>query len=713
MFDMIRGSVATAIKKVADLVPGAADESPIEVRDGEKFYKAGYEEQKRFHKIWYRNIAYFAGHHWLDWNATNNWFQESSAPSWRVRMTTNLIMPNIRSTIAKILKNTPQFYGMPVSDDDEAKAAARIAGRLFEARYQEDDTINLFIRLFHWAKCTGSSFLWPLWDSAAGKQWTGEVDAAGNPVVSMDPAADPAPAGAPAVGSLPGATDTGATGQGTITDASVPTPSMPVDDDGDDGTAAPSTRLFAEGDVHFAGSNSFETIMQPGGPEDFAEHRKIMRVKFMDVEEIEEIWDVKVEAEAFSMETMYQARIMSIVDTMGRIMESSARAVTNNKALVKEYFELPTKKFPNGRHFIYANQKVLVPTEDLNYWYMGRRALPVAKVDDIFIPGRAQGASSIEQTGPINVMLNKMDSQVIENCNLLCRPKILTPKGSLDDDAWTDEPGEVVEYVPGPNGQKPEPAQPAEMPEYFFTMKAELPRKIEDLTSWHEVSQGRLPRRANSGVAIQALQDADDTQVGLTVKSWSSALTRAFSIALDLMQRNYTEQRLVRRIGKNRAVDVMMFKGADLKGCDVVRVVFGPYLGRQEKIDLAMQLLEQGAITTDQALEILELGDLNIIFDKDASQSQYAMFENFRMMKGVADAVGPLENHKIHIQTHMNFLNGPVGQKLPPPLKQIFEKHIFEHEQDLQPAVPGAAPQAGAPGAPPTPAAPPPPGGPQ
>lgn len=651
------------------LADNKSDDTPREITDGEKFYKEGLEDQKAFHPIWYRNVAMYLGHQWLDWNFTQNWLSETAAPSWRVKMVENIVLPLVRAALATELDSEPRFYGMPSTTDPQAKAAAKIAGRILEGKYYEEDFGNLFKKLRLWARMTGSAYIFALWDPRADKVWSDdELDDKGQPVI------------------------------------------------GDDGL--PKQKEYATGDVAFSYDNSFEVILQRGAPEDFKLHRRIMRVKIMDVGDIKDNWGKEVSPETLTLDTMYQTRIMSLVDASGRTRtQTNEGQILKNSALVKHYFELPSKEFPNGREFVYANGVVLVDTADLDYFYCGKRALPVGKTDDIEAPGRCQGDSGINHIAPIQIEINKMSSMVIENGNQMARPKVLSPVGSLADDVFTDQPAEVVEYVPGPNGQKPEPYTPPEMPEYFLNKIENLRNVAQDVYGIHDVSQGRLPRRATSGRAIDSLQSADDSPLSLSMRSCGSAISRVFSIALDQMQRKYDENRIVRMVGKNHEVEVIEFKGADLKGCDFVRVIFAPHMTRGQKISLAQNLFEQKVITAQQLLEIMELGDINSVYDQDAFAENYIQHENMDLMKGVVVPVSPLDDDQAHIKGHLDFAQGPANQANPDILMN-FKHHIDLHKQQqmakLQPApVPGApGPGAGAPLPPGMPPAPP-PGAPQ
>lgn len=632
------------------------NDDPIEIIDGEKYYKRALENQKAFHPIWYRNVAAYAGQQWLDWNSQTNWFQETSAPSWRVRMTHNLILPKIRAAIAQELDSNPKFYAMPANNMPESKGAARIASRILEAKYYEDDFHNMFERHRLWARMTGSSWIFALKDKTGGKTWSDNVmDENGAPVI------DPA-------------------------------------------TGQPKMQEYATGDICYSVDNSFEVLLDPDGQEDFNLHRKIMRVKIMSVDQIKDNWNVEVQPEQVTLDIMYQVRIMSLVDASGRYRTSTAEGqMLKNMALVKHYIELPSKQYPNGREWIYSNGKVLEASHDVDYWYLGKRALPCGKSDDIKIPGRCHGGSGIEQIVPIQIQINKMSSQVIENANLMTRPKYLAPVGSLQEDQVTDQPAEVVEYVPGPNGQKPEPMTPPEMPQYFFQKYTELKQLMEDIYGMHDVSTGRLPRRATSGVAIDALQSADSGPISFSMRSCGASLSRVFSISIKLMQDMYTEQRIARLVGKDHEVEVIEFKGADLKGCDFVRVDFGSHMTRGQRINLAMQMAESKLITPEKALEIMELGNVDSIYDQDSFQKNYAQQENMGLAKGVMQMVGPLEPHDVHIKTHLDYING-AGSQLPHEIAAIFKMHVDEHRQaamaamapsgPLAPGVAGGAPPA-------------------
>lgn len=625
-------------------------EKPREVVEGEKYYNAALAEQRPYHKVWFTNIAMVAGQQWVEWDDTVNFLRAPVRESGRVRLTVNLIKPIVRTWVAKVLRSNASFTGVPNDTDDESQAAARVAARLLEAKYYEDKFRSLQKRWVNWTAHAGHSFLWVGFDKLGG----GSVEA-------------------------------------TVEDPE---------------TKEPVKVNVPMGEVVFDVTSPFETLMEPGASEDFREHTRIMRLRLMRVKEVKDRYGKDVKPEEFKSETAYWLRVRSLVDAGGQAKSGSDSKALEEMVLVKEYFELPTSDFPNGQHFMFANGVVLQETEDLDWWENGKRALPCARLDDCSIPGRAYPASFVEDMIPPQVAFNRLNSAIVEDVNRLGRGKVLNPSGAINRKQWTSEGAEIVDYEPrGP--YKPEVVQGLQVNASHLQLRDSLAGYIKDVGGVHDASLGKLPRRATSGKAIDLLQESDDNRVGPTVGDIASALERIGAIALNRMQEAYTEERIVDYVGRNHEADVIRFRGADLKGCRSVRIAITPALTRGEKVSIGMELANMNAIPIQQALKVMELGDLNIVFDSKSDQVNYATMENMDIAKGIMRSAAEFEDHKAHVDTHMRFLNSPTGQSLPQDARALLTAHIREHYTlEGQTALPGqrglAAPPraAGAGGAP-------------
>jgi len=611
-------SLHTAITEVFDGIT-----KPREVIDGEKFYEEALVEAREHHRQWFQNIADYLGLQHLEFSQMTKWFIIPRRKAHRVRLVVNFIMPTIRTAVAKLLKSNPSFTAIPSVDSDETEDATKIAQKLLKTIYYEK-RFQRKIRKFSWWLFTcAQAYLWAQWDAGANKAFTVEV---------------------------------------------------PIDPENPDAGTEPKTLHL--GDVRYDYTGPFEVLLEPGGDEEFEEHRRVMRVKLMHVRDIKEKWGKDVSPESFENgEFNFLHRIKNLVDARGRIEIGNLRENLDQMAMEKSMFEKPTREFPNGRHWVYSNGVVLQKTKDLDFWYQHERVLPCSKVDDIEVPGRSYASSGIEQISGLNKVFNRLNSAAVEDVNMLGRGKILAPKGSMQDETWDDAPGEIAEYVPV-GGHKPEVIRGVEITQGLLVLRDSMPQFMREVYGINEVSFGRLPRRATSGKALDILQEADDTRIGIIVKNFADGLSKQMSIGLKLMQDNYDEERIVRLVGENHRIETKKFSKADLKGADEIRVEVTPALSRGQAIRIAMDLLENRAIDTAQALKVMQLGTLDVIFDEGSDHLNFSGFENFQMAKGIRVAPGEFEDADIHIANHVRFLNSPAGLRLSPEIRSIIVEHI-------------------------------------
>ena len=614
--------------KIMDVVESVM--KPREVVDGQKFYEEALVEAREHHRQWFQNIADYLGLQHLEFSEVTKWFRVPARKKHRVRLVVNFVMPTIRTAVAKLLKSNPSFTAIPSVDSDQSHDGTKIAQKLLRTIYYEKRFQRLIRKFSWWVFTCAQGYLWAQWDGNANKSFM--VDA-------------------------------------------------PIDPDNP--AAATEKKMVHLGAVKYDYTSPFEVLLEPGGDEEFEEHRCVMRVKLMKTKDIFEKWGIKVAPESFENgEFNFLHRIKNLVDARGRIQIGELRENLEDMAMEKSFYQRPTREFPNGRHFVYSNGVVLQKTKDLDFWYQHERVLPCAKVDDIEVPGRSYASSGIEQIAGINKVFNRLNSSAVEDVNMLGHGKILAPKGSMEDEVWDDAPGEIAEYTPI-GGHKPEVIRGVEITQGLLVLRDSMPQYMREVYGLNEVSFGRLPRRATSGKALDILTEADDTRMGIIVKNFADGLSKQLSIGLELMQRNYDEDRIVRLVGENHRIEVKKFSKVDLKGADEIRVEITPALSRGQSIRIAMDLLETRAISTAQALKVMQFGTLDVIFDEGSDHLNFSGFENFQMAKGIRTPVGEFEDHELHIANHVRFLNSPAGIRLSREIREIHTTHIKEHQHLL------------------------------
>lgn len=116
----------------------------------------------QFERQWYMNMAFYFGRQWAQWTPSINGFSQlktPAAPPWRVRLISNKIRPIIRTEHAKVIKERPQPFVIPRSEEEEDLYAAQAGEQIFEYHWQELNFNRQIRRAMFWACITGNGFI--------------------------------------------------------------------------------------------------------------------------------------------------------------------------------------------------------------------------------------------------------------------------------------------------------------------------------------------------------------------------------------------------------------------------------------------------------------------------------------------------------------------------------------------------------------------------
>lgn len=431
------------------------------------------------------------------------------------------------------------------------------------------------------------------------------------------------------------------------------------------------------GDVQTDVVSSFDLLVDRSA-QTWDQVRWVIERKRRTTDYVMDTYGVKVDPEDNLLNTSIFDNILSELNGFNNdVSTKSIDAVS-----VKELWELPSKKYPNGRHVTIANGKLL-QYEDNPY-----KRIPYFPFIHIRVPGRVWGASIIEHLIPIQKEFNKTRSQRVEMRNKTANPRMLAPVGSLETEP-TNAYGEIVEYNPGLG--KPEWEQPPGEPSYIQREIELMIQDFNDISSQHEVSNGQTPPGVKSGIAINFLQEQDDTRLGPTIHSLENGLEQWAKFILELVKTYYEEPRLIQVIGKDSEIDTFEFRGSDLEGTvsDVI-VVAGSALPQSKaaRQEFVLNLVDRGILTDPQViLKLLEFGNIEEVWEEEVLDINQAKAENKRLSQGDTTVrTRDFYNHDIHIKQHNIFRKTADYEQLDPQLQQFIDMHVQEHEQFIQQA---------------------------
>lgn len=240
--------------------------------------------------------------------------------------------------------------------------------------------------------------------------------------------------------------------------------------------------------------------------------------------------------------------------------------------------------------------------------------------------------STLRDLIPLQKEYNESRTDISESARRSGRPQLLAPKGSIVPSKITNEPGLVIEYLPG--GPPPQWAPPPPLPEYVVTIPDRVLADMEDLSGQHEVTQGQAPAGVTAGTAINYLGEKDSAYLTAQYMNIEDGYARIAKQTLQLFVQYVDVPRSIKTIGPDQTYDVFMLKGADIKNGTDVRVERGSAVGESKAASDArlMDMWSLGIITDpNQMLHLLEIGGSQRILDLLDVARKKAARENSKM----------------------------------------------------------------------------------
>jgi hypothetical protein len=596
---------------------------------------------------WYTNITQYLGYQYHTYDTHTGTMSLSPAPSYRVRLVCNRLMGISRKVVSRALRQRPRWTVLPATNEDRDKAVSKVSEKILRYYWRYLDMDRVVIDAFTWLSITGNVFFRTYWDPQKGPEMDMEDEIPGLP---------------PEILKILGK-DTSVNMGDLVVEALSP---FEIDVDPECSRLEDATHLI---------------------------HTKLRNKDYL--EQRYGVKGLKPDATDDTVLTRYyERRLQGLGSPLANTGQKNQDEEANS-CLTHTVWVNPTKKHPNGWYAVVSGGQVIFKADSLPNPF---KKIPYSHVVEIPVPGRFWGTSALEQCIPMQSSYNRGRSQLVENRNLMARPKWFVPKGPLlNNNALTSEPGEVIQHLPG---FKPEAWTPPEIPSYALKLLEYDLKDIEDTAAHHEVSQARAPSGVRSGVAIAQLQEQDDQVYAPTFMLAEKALSQIGAWALQLLAKNVSEERVVKLVGDDKAVESMQFTGQSIYGPNAekpgvnyfdVEVQIGSQLplSKAARLQFTIDLVNAGILDRQmdrkKIFEILELGYEEEALADSALDKQLAQRENVQLTEDptIQIVTNPWDNHEVHLETHRRFQKQPEYQDLravDPTIDGRFENHIYQHQ---------------------------------
>lgn len=411
------------------------------------------------------------------------------------------------------------------------------------------------------------------------------------------------------------------------------------------------------------------------------QHEKLRTVDYVKSKYPETAKDISADAD-LSTKNVYEVRLQNL----GKDISFGENRL-HDMVRVKEYWEKPSAKYPKGRRVTYVDGTILFKSEDIGFGEAddSERQLPFFPFTFIDLPGLVEGRSCVDDLREIQKEYNIARSQLINNKNKMAGSRWLIEEGSLASGEITNDPDEIIEYRKGFN-------KPDQVP--TTSISSDVVRDIDSLieefyfiSGQNDISHGNTNNsKVKSGIAIQYLEEQDDTKLGPTVKNWLDCKREYEKYLLKMVKYKYTEQRTIKVVGENHEIETFEFQGSDLTSYDV-RVQEGSMLqeSRTAKEERIFGLINAGVLNVERdrelILKMLDLGTTDYLYNENALDANMANLEQYKWRKGDITNTPTFDyyNHELHIIEHNKFRKLKEYQQLPDNIKKYIEEHIKEH----------------------------------
>ena len=642
-------NLRTIEKKISEGKDLGTDEEEYLVKKINDYWEHHPDVSNRYPR-WRKYIAWVAGYQLYDYNKISKKLIE--VPLTRQhKIVVNKLRPYVRTLLAKLTSEVPQMSIIPNTSEDEDIEAARAGDAIISGLAEKLKFTQTVADVKLWTIICNRGFIRVFWNES----------------------------------------DSGLIGYEDV---------KPEEDDGiesgttepmvsSEGTEAQLKAVYEDGDICIQAVPPFNCRVDPlfYNREDW---RWFVYGYEDDAEEVESTYEIEKGTLNEKSTIFSQAYSLDLQDEQDMIIGGPDKRedISGRTTVVKELWTNKMWVFASGSKILDYG-----PNEfnEIPFFVTEERLIPIDTYEKEF----QYNESVIKDVIPLQREYNKMISIESIAMDRASKLKVLTPIGSLlSKRQWVNDYGVFIDYNPraGEPHQMKTDAFPFEMSAY----KGTLEREMQAVMNLGPASFGQLPERAShaSGALVNLLIEQDDVVLNPLLNRINNVVSEAWSLAMRIVQANYTTDRYIRYVGEDGSNEVAKFQGADLRGNTDVRVISQTGLPRSRalRIEYIMKLREAGMLPDDRAnLEMLEFGQVDKIFKEQMIHERRAHRENSMIHDNPnidpQEAMGwvyPLEPHPIHLNIHLRDRLGTRWNSYNEFQQEALENHIQATQQKIQ-----------------------------
>ena len=438
---------------------------------------------------------------------------------------------------------------------------------------------------------------------------------------------------------------------------------------------------------------------------------------------VEDTFKIKVSNTDTAAATVdYQRKLMSLVGQVSPWKGTGLDYTTNDTpdedlVAFREMEFKPDMKRPEGRYLVVCGGKrimdvnrMVIPAEK-DYWTYTLTHFPFNRV-----PGRFWADSGVDDLISPQNSINEIDKSLAENRRTVGRPTVVTPGEVRLNRISEKEDHVLVLSYDGltSGGGRPIIQQGIPMPPQIFEERMMHKTTIQEKGGDPKnVLKGQAPSAHASGVMTDILRETAERGYYPDIDRYNRGMSSTYRSRLLVVKMVYTDERIVKVIGKGNKVKVFQFKASDLRGNTDVRMEIDSGLATTKAGERAtlMDLTKMGVFQQEMMVDptfkhqLISRFGFSSLSDQSNGDMERAERENSSMAAGILDGiftvtlpVGPdsetvmddpmfkYDNHAIHYEIHRRCILDPEFAEWPVEAQAALIVHTDVHNMMVQAA---------------------------
>ena len=612
-------------------------------------------------RIWWRNILYYIGEQWIEYVRTQQTFRRRQIPFYIPTPVSNEIRAHVNSMKALLLsqKMVPRIW--PNTQEREDYEAAELGQKLLTFM----ESINDYEIDYEKEKCA----LWQILCGTAFIRTIPEIDG-GELYIGKD--------------------ETRLTTGEVITEAIVP----------------------------------FNVYMDNNG--DNLRKKNWVGIKTLKNREwVEDTFKVKIQKEeTVAMTSDYQRRLMKLVTAVspwkGQGLDTTIVGDIDEDWVVYKEVELkPTRYDPEGRYVVVCGDQVLqnVPRMPIkvekNKWYYS-----ITDFHYYYVPGRFWSDTAVNDLISPQNTINEIDQTVAISRKGISRPRVILP-GDIGFKKLNEGGQGFLGIVYNPllsGGKEPRFENGTPLLPQIFQERDMQKKQIQDVAGDpRNILRGQPPSAQSSGIQIDILRETAERGHAPDLSRYQSSMSLVYKKRLLIAKEIYTEDRMIKVVGRGNSIEVTKFRASDLRGNTDVRLELdsGLLTTKTGQTDVLMKMVSAGffadvgidpsvkeelfkrlgmtTFTDEVDLDVeraqkenaaIEAGDFQGIFLLEPDQESGELGPDSEVM--MLDEKFKYDKHSVHYDSHRSAILSPRFIEWPEESKTVLYHHIDAHNIMMQ-----------------------------